>query len=143
MFCPVCGPLEITVVFPQDPSPKTLISRANRSLCNIITWLNKNHFILNKQKTQCVVFHHKHRRRLQLDKILIDNEIVVKVQSDKFFSLYNDENLSWQFHQSHISRIVLKFSCILYKVKSFLNDQSLLLVYNSLIFPKKIYSQSL
>ena len=132
-----------TTVFLHDRCPKTLIARANRSLCNIKTWLNKNHLTLNKQKTQCIVFHHKQRRRLTLDNVLIDNDVVVRVQSAKFLGLHIDENLSWRFHTNHVARILSKFSCILYKVKSFLNDPSLLLVYKSLIFPNIIYCQSL
>ena len=44
---------------------KTLIARANRSLGNIITWLNKNVLALIKQKrTLCIVFHRNQQLRL-------------------------------------------------------------------------------
>ena len=134
---------DCTTVFLHVVYPKTLFFRAERSLCNIKTCLNKNHLTLNKQKTPCIVFHHKRRRQLTLVNVLIDNDVVVRVQSAKFLGLHIDENLSWQFHTNHVARILSKFSCTLYKVKSFLNDPSLLLVYISVIFPNIIYCQSL
>ena len=52
-----------------------------------------------------------------------------------FLGLHIDENFSWRFHTNHVARILSKFSCILYKVRSFLNK--------SLISPNIIYCQSL
>ena len=41
--------------------------------------------------------------------ILVDNDVVIRVQSAKFLGLHIDENLSWQFHTNHVARILSKF----------------------------------
>ena len=132
-----------TSIFLHDRCPQTLIARANRSLCNVQSWLNKNRLTLNKQKTQYIVFRHKQRSRLTLGNISIDNEFITRVNSVRFLGLHIDEYLSWMCHTNHVARILSKFSHILYKLRSLLNDSSLLLIYNSLIFPNIIYCQSL
>ena len=57
--------------------------------------------------------------------------------------LHIDENLSWNYHVNHVSRVLSKFTGILYKVSKCLNVQSILLVYNSLIYPNLLYCSSL
>lgn len=131
-----------TSVFLHDRCPETLIARATRSLGNIKSWLNKNRLTLNNQKTQYIIFHYKQRNRLTLGNVSIENESISRVQSTRFLGLHIDENLSWMFHTNHVARILSKFSYILYRVRSLLNDRSLLLIYNSLIFPNIVYCQS-
>ena len=50
---------------------------------------------MNKQEMKCIVSHHKKRRRLTLDNILLNNDIVAKVQNARFLGVHIDENLSW------------------------------------------------
>ena len=112
-----------TSVFLHDRCPETLIARATRSLGNIKSWLNKNRLTLNNQKTQYIIFHYKQRSRLTLGNISIENEVISRVRSLRFLGLHIDENLSWMFHTNHVARILSKYSYILYRVKSLLNDR--------------------
>ena len=72
---------DTTFFFFHNQCPKKVIARAIRSLCNIKTRRSETHLTLNKQKSQCIVFHHKKRRRLTFDNVLVDNEAVVRVPS--------------------------------------------------------------
>ena len=63
------------------------------------------------------------------------NQIKDKVEITKFLGvgLLIDNNLSWEAHTMHISKIGPKYNGIIRKIRPFLNKDSLLILYNTLV----------
>ena len=131
-------------LFLSDPCLHSLVQRTNDALNNVKTWLLNNRLTLNEQKTEFIVFYRKQRRFPQLfDNICFGSSIIKRVRKTKFLGLHIDENLSWVHHVAHVSRVLSKFTGILYKVAKSLTVPSRLLIYNSLIYPNLLYCLSL
>jgi len=63
----------------------------------------------------------------------IDGKPIRKVNQSKFLGVYIDENISWR---PHIQRIITKVSQtigIIGRAKSFMNEQQLALLYNTMV----------
>ena len=79
-------------------------------------------------KHRPVILTNKHT--LKIDGILID--IVSKT---KCLGVIIDDTFSWSDHNTYIQNKVTKSLGIMYRVKYYLNKESLLRLYNSLILP--------
>ena len=130
-----------TSVFFTDRDLNSLFNRVNTSLADITKWLYSNKLTLNKEKSQYILFS---RRNLEsLNDVYLENTKVQRVNCVRFLGLFIDQNLSWLSHTNHVTRVLSKYSSILYKIKNQLNKKSLLLIYNSLIYPIILYCCSL
>ena len=72
-------------------------------------------------------------------KIEIDDKNIEKVEITKFLGVLIDNNLSWKAHTMHISKIVSKYNGIIRKIRPYLNKDSLLTLYNTLVLPYLSY----
>ena len=60
---------------------------------------------------------------------------LVKKDNVKFLGITIDKHLTWNQHVNNISISIAKGIGILYKVKNYLLEDSLLMIYNTLILP--------
>ena len=67
--------------------------------------------------------------------IKIDTMPLVKQDNVKFLGITIDKHLTWNQHVNNISISIAKGIGILYKVKIYLLEDSLLMIYNTLILP--------
>ena len=71
--------------------------------------------------------------------ILLNGEIIDKVNYFKFFGVIIDSHLSWMDYVQHIRQKILKGIGILYKTKDYLNSDTLLILYNSFVYRYLMY----
>ena len=122
----------------KDPS--RLEKVINIELNKISNWFKLNKLSLNIDKMNFMIFKNKHSNKPDLNyKIEIDDKNIEKVEITKFLGVLIDNNLSWKAHTMHISKIVSKYNGIIRKIRSYLNKDSLLTLYNTLVLPYLSY----
>ena len=68
-----------------------------------------------------MIFKKKHNNKAGLNfRIEIDDKHIEKVEVTKFMGILIDNNLSWNAHTNHITKIVSKYNGIIRKVRPFL-----------------------
>ena len=120
---------------------KRISDDINKELQAIYDWLCDNKLSLNIPKTKFMIFHHKQRR---IDSIIPDLAIngnnIDHVPHFNFLGLTIDENLSFDPHIQKVSNKISRTLGTLNRLKRFLPQHILLLLYNSLILPHLQYS---
>ena len=116
-----------------------LIEIANAELENINYWVKANRLTLNITKSHYMIF--KRRKKLQenLPQVTINNSNLTLVDNTKFLGLKLQSNLKWDQHIYEISRKINKYSSLIYLTRHLLNSQSLISIYQSLVYPLLVY----
>ena len=111
----------------------------NRELQNINEWFISNKLSLKVKKTKFSIFLKASRRDdlsltkviYLLQKLFINNQVIKRQLSIKFLGILLYENLSWKKHMKLTENKVSKNIGLIYKVKPYLNKDSLLALYFS------------
>ena len=115
----------------------------NNELNKTTQWLNSNRLSLNVTKTHSMLFRTQGKL---LDSaslpIKISDENISQVKSSKFLGTIIDENLTWKPHLKNISLKIAKNIGIINKVKSIFSEQTLLMLYFTMIYPYLSYCNS-
>ena len=107
----------------------------NKELKKVKMWLDINQFALNIDKTNFVIFNSPQHSCPVTVSIKIDNLPMRKTCYVKFFGVLLDENLSWKYHLTELSRKLARTCGIFFKVRHFLPINILICLYNSLFSP--------
>ena len=121
-----------TSVFFSHNNLDTLINLLNSELSKISKWFKSNKLSLNANKTNFIHFK-KTNSQITACNILIDGLPLTQKQSTKFLGVTIDSNLTWNEHIHNIHTSMSRNTGILYKLKEFLSERSLLILYNSLV----------
>ena len=119
-------------------SSKTLShleTNLNHELQSVAEWMKCNGLALSISKTNFILFHSSKLKPNQSLRIKIDDALIKQVCSTKYLGLTFDSNLTWK---SHINELCLKLSKtvgILSKVRHFVDNHILVMLYYSLIYP--------
>ena len=120
---------------------QTISNNINKELNDVYTWLSLNKLSLNVQKTKFMIFHHRQRNISNIiPELKIDDHVVERVDKFNFLGLTLDENLNWAPHIQKIANKISRTLGILNRLKRFLPQSILKLIYNSLIMPHLQYS---
>jgi len=130
-----------TNLFLNGKSISQLIKTLNNELINLVKWLNANKLSLNVDKTHYMIFSSKNKK-VQVDeslKVTINNVEIERVHITKFLGVLVDDKLNWKQHVSYIKGKVSKAVGILCKARKVLNENTLVTLYNSLLYPYLTY----
>ena len=111
----------------------------NKELKKVTEWLNANKLSLNIDKTCYMLFTTQRRNFDNFPQIKINEIDINRVDNTKFVGVTIDSKLSWEYHIRQCKSKVSKGIGILLKARKVLNSNSLLTLYNSLIYPHLIY----
>ena len=103
---------------------------------NISEWFMVNRLSLNVGKTKYSLSHKASRvddLPLKLPKLSINNQEIKRVSYTKFLGVLLDENLSWKEHIKYPENKIAKSIGLIYRVKPFLDKDSLLSMHFSYI----------
>ena len=117
----------------------TLITTLNLELVKLSRWFKCNKLSLNISKTNCMYFKNIHSQNVFRNNILIDGLPLIEKESTKFLGVTIDSNLTWNNHINNVRTSASRGVGILNKLKYFLPQKSLYMLYNSLIFPYLSY----
>ena len=117
---------------------KSMQSKINKELKNVNNWLKVNRLSLNVKKTKFMIFHTPQRQPPLLD-ISIESNLITQVDSFDYLGIKIDKCLSWKAHTEKIGKKISKVTGVMNRLKHFVPSKTLLLLYNSLVFPHLIY----
>ena len=124
-----------TNILLNDTNLADLIYKTNIELQKISLWLKINKLSLNIKKTHFILFHFRQQKITENIKLLIDNNVVERVDNTKFLGVIVHENLTWINHITCISRKIHKGLGILKALQIKLPSTTLFMLYNTLIYP--------
>ena len=82
-----------------------------------------------------------HRSRIKTNdvNVIMQQNIIERVNSTKFLGLIIDDKLKWHEHIQQVTHKIARSVGILYKIRHYLNKQTLLNMYYTFVFPYLIY----
>ena len=122
-----------------------LFDTCNAELSNIHRWFILNKLTINMAKTHYVVFQNAHRKLPENDRhvLRLGDYVIERKNSTKFLGVTLDKNLNWTLHVQDVRRKVAKFIPILCRVRQYIDDVAVKMIYYSLIYPLMTYCNSL
>ena len=115
------------------PTEQLLMSTINAAMSRICTWLKINHFDLNIDKSNFVIF----------SRSLNFYRIIKRTRFTKYLGINFDETLSFKDHVKSASKILSRNLGIMRKLKHIFPPNVLRLLYFSLIHPYILYCSSI
>ncbi|XP_065662693.1 uncharacterized protein LOC136085325 [Hydra vulgaris] len=125
-----------TNLFLTNNDIKKLYADMNIELCKVNNWFKANKLSLNAEKTKYILFHKKTQEEnlpLKLPNLSLNDKLVNKQSNIKFLGIIVDEKLSWLPHIIYIQSKITKIIGLMYRVRSYVNKNSLKLIYFGLI----------
>ena len=125
------------------PRGGSVIQTVNQEIDRICSWLSVNKLSLNASKTRMMFFKYHQRTQLAVNKrylpaegpqhYLINNTKIKVVQHFNFLGIELHMNLNWTAHIDKIAKKIGKGYGIITKLKYFLPQKVLVMLYNTLI----------
>ena len=112
---------------------KKLEGVKNRELRKLDTWLVVNRLSLNIAKTKFLVFHPYNKPMKQRITLKIHKKTISESEYIKYLGIMVDSTLSWNIHIDKISKTISRAKGLLYKIRPFINNKMLKMLYYSLV----------
>ena len=104
----------------------------NLELLRLNSWLNANQLILNALKSKALIIPPKTRQQAPNLEITIDSCQISVVESVKYLGIYLDNKLTFGPHISYLQSKLSRSIGIIFKIKYYVSDRVLLLIYFAL-----------
>ena len=128
-----------TCVLLRGTDLSKLIKLINSELNLLSTWFKSNKLSLNTGKTFYMVFHRARLKPNTNNDIIMDGNILTKVNSAKYLGVIIDHKLNWIEHIAYVKNKISKGIGIIYKARSVLSKTSLVSLYYSYVYPYLTY----
>ena len=122
-----------TTLFYSSNNLQELSDVVNNELSKMIEWLNANRLSLNIDKTHFMIFRPKGKKE-SCPTIHRNGSSIQEVDDAKFLGIIIDNKLNWIEHIKCISRKIAKGTGIIIKARKSFESETLLNLYNALIF---------
>jgi len=123
----------LSTTLPINENKDITQNRINTELNNIYSWLTSNKIAVNIDKTNYIIFTYK--SIYTFPALYLGEKQLTRTSSTKFLGVYFDENLTFRQHADYLSKKISKSLGILYKLRYFMPQQALLILYYTLIHP--------
>ena len=131
-YCKVYHFADDTNLLYTNNSIKKLNKMLNKDLKNLTNWLNANKISLNVDKTEMILFKPiKKPLDCQL-KLKLNGKRLYQTSSVKYLGIKIDQYLNWQDHINNIAIKLNKANAMLYKVRQFVNEKTLISIYHAI-----------
>ena len=115
----------------------------NSELPKLALWFRSNLLSLNVLKTNFINFKGRKSTGNQCLQVKLNGTQIERKTCTKFLGVYINEKLDWSDHVKHIITPISRNIGILYKVRYFVSDKILLMLYNTLFLPYILYCNML
>ena len=112
------------------------------AFCNVCEWLKYNRLSLNALKTEFMMMGTSQKlRNLDIDpsmtpfKLILNNYEIRRVKKRKYLGMIVDDSLTWENHIDYITLKINRGIGIIRRVRQFIPEKSLLLLYQTLTDP--------
>ena len=124
------------VIYVTDKNLNNCIDKMNNVISELSLWLINNKLVPNISKTKLMLF--TSHRIINKPAIYFNGEEIEWVDNFKYLGVIIESNLSFNLHISDIYNKLCKLHGVIYSLTSVLPTNTLLLLYNSLVYPKII-----
>ena len=116
--------------------PKNIEDTINKELTSLQNWLAANKLSINIAKSKYLIFHPKSPKFRDLGKLKISfgGSALEKVDNYKYLGITFDSKLDWKCHISNLTKKISKTVGMLYKLRHYVNKQTLIMLCHSLIY---------
>ena len=129
-----------TYLMMSDLNLTSLQNRINIELKNIDFWLRKNKLSSNFSKSTFLLIHKQPSRTIKSTfEIKINDIMLTRSPIVKYLGLFIDQNLNWIPHVKSLSFHLARYTGLFYKLKLYINMDTMKLLYHSLINSKLQY----
>ena len=112
----------------------------NSEVAKVDSWFKANYLTLNPSKSNYVIFHRDRKRVPSLRSgLAIGGQEVVRVTVVRFLGVLLDECLKFSNHVNSVACKVSRYTSIIYKLRRYLDLDSLKLVYHTMIYSNITY----
>ena len=122
-----------TAIFCKSRSLPIAEKILQKELQTISIWLKKNELSLNVKKTKAMLIGTLGRVRNRRLNLTMEGDQIEQVNEFKYLGVIIDQHLTWKGHIDMISSKISQTIGYIYRIKKFLPNSSLILLYNSLI----------
>ena len=124
-----------TNLFCSGKNKQELESTVNAGLARVQEWLTLNQLTLNVKKSNFITFKsHKKQLIRQMNLTLSGNELQ-RVEESKFLGIITDQHLTWKNPIDYITKKIIRTTGLLCRIRFYVNQTHLKMLYNSLIYP--------
>ena len=123
-----------TNLFCTGTDLKEIIRLVNEEISKIYDWVNANKLPLNIDKTNFMLFTPKNFSHC-IDDIVINQIKIQEVKETKFLGVIIDNKLKWSAHIMYISKKIAKGIGILLKSRKVFDNDTLLSLYHTFVYP--------
>ena len=123
-----------TNIYYEAVTVKKLEAVINSELRKLDTWLIVNRLSLNIAKTKFLVFHPYNKPMKQRITLKIHKKAISESEYIKYLGIMVGSTLSWNIHIDKISKTISRATGLLYKIKPFVNNNILKMLYYSLVY---------
>ena len=124
-----------TNIYYEAESLDQLETVVNKELKKVKMWLDVNKLSLNIDKTNFIIFKSLQHPSLQSVNIKFGKLPIKQTCCVKFLGVLLDENLSWKYHLTELSKKLARTCGMFFKIRHFLPIHVLVCLYNSLFSP--------
>ena len=116
----------------SNSSPQLLENKVNEEMNKVLDWLNTNKQKLNLSKTVYMIVSKKSLKHKF--KIKIGNQEISRQRESRYLGVIIDDRLTWKSHLKKIKSKLASGCWALYRLKNFVNRNTLRMVYCGLIY---------
>jgi len=127
-----------TVLVQSDNNLGKLQNSVNHKMTKVMDWLTKNKLSLNISKTKHMLITNKHVSTESFV-INVNRNRIERTVTYKYLGVIVDEKLTWKEHCKQLCSTISKYVGVMYKVKCYVNNQTLRMLYHSLINSRAQY----
>ena len=121
----------------QHQDPSTLNEIINTELVKINDWLESNKLFINYSKSNFLIFNKTRKQHKFL--IQLKNHTLTQVSSTKYLGVIIDDKLTWKPHINYLKSKLSRNCYALTRLKGYLDESVMKMVYYSLIYPHLQY----
>ena len=128
-----------TNIYYEAETMKKLESVINKELKKLDSWLIGNRLALNIDKTNVLFFHPYNKPIKQRITLKIHKKAILEREYIKYLGIMVDSTLTCNIHIDKISKTISRATGLLYKIRPFVNNKILKMLYYSLVYPHLNY----
>ena len=114
----------------------------NKELRKVRKWLEANRLALNISKTNYVIFHSNSKKINDFIRIKLGRKAITRMNYVKYLGVLIDSTLSWKPHVTELSKKLSRNCAIFFKIRHYVNPETLRLLYYSLFYSFLSYGVS-
>ena len=114
-----------TSVFLEGTEYSELIKTLNNKLENVAKWLNTNRLTVDMKKPHYMIYH-RAKFKTTGKGVVMQNSAITYATTTKFLRVIIDHKFKWNDHITYIKSKISKSDGILYKIRRFLNMNTLI-----------------